>query len=264
MPTATMMVGNIGSGKSTLAAKLARRDNSVVLNMDSLQQMIGGGDYGRYDKEKKEVYRESEQAILETALDKGLSVVIDRTNMTAETRKNYIELVRLYTDQIICYDFGAGNEYTLRKRLDNPLGVPVTQWRDVHLRFHSTYERPNADEGFTSILKPPRYNFHAFDFDGTIVGNNFPEIGEVIDGTVERMNDLYADLSNIIIIWTCRSGDFVSQMKAFLQKSKIPFDYINENPLVSYGSPKIFAHRYYDDRNIQLPLNAIEKKEGQP
>ena len=61
--------------------------------------------------------------------------------------------------------------------------------------------------------------------------------------------DVWEDFDNIIIIWTCRSGDYLNQMRAFLLKNGIPFDFINENPIVDYGSPKVFANEYHDDRN---------------
>lgn len=48
------------------------------------------------------------------------------------------------------------------------------------------------------------------------------------------------------------SGDKLNRMRKFLIDEKIPFDFINENPLVDFGSRKIFAHEYYDDRNKKL------------
>ncbi len=57
------------------------------------------------------------------------------------------------------------------------------------------------------------------------------------------------EASKVVIIRTCRSGDYENQARKFLIDSKIPFDFINENPLFDTGSRKIFAHVYYDDRN---------------
>jgi len=50
-------------------------------------------------------------------------------------------------------------------------------------------------------------------------------------------------------LWTCRSGDYLDQMRKFLIDNSIPYDFINENPMVNFGSPKIYANKYYDDRN---------------
>ena len=116
-----------------------------------------------------------------------------------------------------------------------------------------SYEEPSVEEGFNLIIDAPKkFKFYAFDFDGTIVQNKFPDIGEIIDGTVDKMNKLWKDLANIIIVWTCRYSDVENEARAFLLKNKIPFDFINENPIVNYGSPKVFAHEYFDDRNMPL------------
>ena len=74
----------------------------------------------------------------------------------------------------------------------------------------------------------------------------------LIDGTVEKMNKLWGEISNVIIIWTCRSGDFLNLMSKYLLDNKIPHDFINKNPFVDYGSNKIFANEYYDDRNVMI------------
>jgi len=247
-----IFTGNIGSGKSFLASKFAKMGN-VIVNMDSIQQMVGGGEYGIYDKDKKDVYLSAENAIIESALKSGLSVVVDRTNMDRKRRKRFIEIGKKYAHEVVSINWGSGNSEYLNRRIKNSHGVPAETWRDVYSYMEKSYEPPSLDEGFDKIIVPPAmFKFHAFDFDGTIVENNFPAIGELINGTVEKMNDLWADLSNVIIVSTCRSGDYENQTRSFLLKNKIPFDFINKNPMFRTGSRKIFAHSYYDDRNFFL------------
>lgn len=239
----------IGSGKSLIASKLAKMNN-VIVNMDTIARMIGGGEYGLYDKEKKEIYHATEEVIITKALKQGFSVVIDRTNMDKKRRQRFINIGKQYAKEIIAYDWGSGSEEQLQRRLKYPQGVPVDTWRNVFEFMKKSYEIPTEDEGFSKIIKTPqKFKFYAFDFDGVIVENKFPEIGEIIDGTVNKINALYEDLANIIIVWTCRSGDFEHRIRDFMLKHKILFDFINENPIVDFGSRKIFAHEYYDDRN---------------
>lgn len=253
MSTMNIFIGNIGSGKSVLAHKLANM-GSVVFNMDAFQSMISGGDYGAYDNAKKDIYQEAENVTIRKALEAGLSVCIDRTNMDRKRRERFIKIGQEYGAKIVAYDWGAGEETkNISNRMKNPRGVPESQWREVFVFMQKAYEPPSLDEGFSEIIVPPeKYKFHAFDFDGTIVENKFPQIGEIINGTVDRINTLYSELSNIIIVWTCRGDDYTSQMRQFLIKHKIPFDFINENPVFDTGSRKIFAHEYYDDRNIPI------------
>ena len=252
MPQLSICIGNIGCGKSLLASKLAKMDY-VVVNMDTISMMIGGGEYGLYDSKKKEIYHAAENAAIETALKSGFSVVVDRTNMDRKRRKNFIETGKRHAAEIVAYDWGPGDSSEVDKRIESPNGIPAETWRNVYEFMKQSYEPPSLEEGFSQIIEvPQRFRFHAFDFDGTIVENKFPEIGEIIFGRVERMNQLWEDLSNIIIIWSCRNGDYENQMRAFLLKNKIPFDFINENPIFDTGSRKIFAHEYHDDRNCIL------------
>ncbi|MBC8460062.1 MAG: AAA family ATPase [Deltaproteobacteria bacterium] len=245
-----IMVGNIGSGKSLIASKFAQRGD-VVYNNDAVTRMIGGGQYGLYDTQKKEIYRVAEETTIITALSNNFHVVIDRTNMDRKRRERFIEIGKKYAKDIIAYDFGEGTNKGRDRRIKNGYGVPASVWQEVFEFMKQSYEEPALNEGFTEIIEmPQKYKFHAFDFDGTIVENKFPDIGEILDGTVNRLNKLFDELSNIIIIWSCRSGDYEAQMRKCLLDNRIPFDFINENPMVDYGGRKIFAHEYYDDRNV--------------
>lgn len=244
-----ILTGNIGSGKSLLASKYAKRGH-VVVNMDSIVKMIHGGEYGMYDVNKKPVYHKVEQECIRTALSLGFSVVVDRTNMKISDRKRYINIGKDYDIQIHSHDFGPGNKKTLKRRLKNPHGIPVSTWESVHKYMAGSYESSSLNEGLSSKDSGIKdFTFYAFDFDGTIVKNKFPEIGEPITKTCDLMHEIWADIRNIIIIWTNRSGDYENQARDFLVKNGIPFDFINENPLFETGSRKIFAHKYYDDRN---------------
>lgn len=244
----SIFVGNIGSGKSILAHKLAFQ-GSVVFNMDSFQQMVSGGQYGAYDVAKKEIYHAAEEITIRKALEAGLSVVVDRTNIDRKRRERFISIGKEYGAHIAAYDWGAGNSANIHNRLKAPRGVPARQWLEVYQTMQKYYEPPSLEEGFSEIIEAPsKYTFHAFDFDGTIVENSFPEIGEILSGTVSKMNYLYENLANIIIIWTCRNEDYSCHMRQFLLDHKIPFDFINENPIFDTGSKKIYAHFYYDDR----------------
>lgn len=249
MSTLSIFTGNIGCGKSLLASKFGKMGH-VVVNMDSLQQILAGGEYGLYDSKKKEVYHDIETMAIESALNNGFSVVIDRTNMDRKRRKIFIDIGKKYACEIISYNWGLGDSKGLDRRIKTPRGIPFQTWTDVYNFMNKSYELPSTDEGFDRIIEAPKkFIFHAFDFDGTIVEKKFPEIGEIISGQVECMNKLWENLSNIIIVWSCRSGDYENQMRSFLLKHEIPFDFINENPVFDTGSRKIFAHNYYDDRN---------------
>jgi len=109
----------------------------------------------------------------------------------------------------------------------------------------------------------------AFDFDGTVCENAFPEIGEI--GEEQRLVIEYLrarkEAGDRIILWTCREDlperAYLTEAVEWCRKKKIPVDYVNENPEFTFGYPekvrKIFAHVYIDDRSVN-PLSPEGKE----
>ncbi|MCP3685423.1 MAG: ATP-binding protein [bacterium] len=271
MSTVYMLVGNIGTGKSIIARKLSM-NGCIVVSMDNIQSSMHGGCYGMYDISCKDVYRSVERELITSCLKQNKDIVIDRTLVQKERRNGFIDLVSEYTNDIVCYDFGCGDENSLRRRVGDSRGVPVSIWESVHKFLMDNYEEPSKEEGFEIINKwyPKRYTMYKFDFDGTLVINAFPNIGELITGDVaERhgtldcvgiLRNAWKDFSNIVIIETSRSGDLEDQVRQFLHNNGIPYDFINDNPLFDTGSRKLFAHYCYDDRNVSIYRKGFEDK----
>lgn len=92
----------------------------------------------------------------------------------------------------------------------------------------------------------------AVDFDGTLVQNRFPLIGEVNktvwDAVIQAQKNGYK-----LILWSCRNGDALHDAVEFCSKKGLHFDAINDNideVKVMYGGDtrKVFADMYIDDR----------------
>ena len=99
----------------------------------------------------------------------------------------------------------------------------------------------------------------AIDFDGTIVKDQFPDIGEMVDGAKEAINQLYSD-GYTIIIWSCRTGIKKAEAINWLVMQGIKFHYFNKSSyenLKKYDfvdTRKVFANLYIDDRMLtKLP-----------
>lgn len=96
----------------------------------------------------------------------------------------------------------------------------------------------------------------AVDFDGTLVENKFPEIGDVnpvIWGAIEA----YKAMGWKIILWSCRTDDMLQAAVDFCAEHGLLFDAVNENlPEVQafyHGDTrKVFANMYLDDRSAAL------------
>lgn len=245
-------IGNIGTGKSLIARKYALKGYKVV-NMDSIVTMLDGGEFGRYDSTNAVIYRIIEKAILQELFEAERPVFLDRTCVNTIAREKYIIMAKEYGYKVTAIDFGSGDMASVQRRKEDNKGVSIEAWDSVHQKFKAIYEPASFKEDFDDIIEAPkRFHFYAFDFDGTMVENEFPRIGNQCPKTIEMIKTLYSELRNIIIIWTCRDNNLLLKMKEYLIDEKIPYDFINENPLFKTNSPKIFAHKYYDDRAIEI------------
>lgn len=104
----------------------------------------------------------------------------------------------------------------------------------------------------------------AIDFDGTIVADRFPEIGEPLFGVVESLLKL-REHGDKLILYTCREDtaerNYLSEAVDFCRQLGVEFDAINTNvpdsPYAHMGnSRKPYADFYIDDKAIQPQWSA--------
>ena len=92
----------------------------------------------------------------------------------------------------------------------------------------------------------------AVDFDGTLVKDEYPNIGSPNIKLINKLRRL--SKNNTLILWTCRTGDKLKEAVEFCLLCDLQFHYINENSkeiLEKYGnidSRKITADIYLDDK----------------
>lgn len=92
----------------------------------------------------------------------------------------------------------------------------------------------------------------AVDFDGCLVENCWPKIGEPNRVHFHTLCKRQRNGAKIIL-WTCRAGAALQEAVQFCHELGLDFDAINENiPEVveKFGGDtrKIYAHEYWDDR----------------
>ncbi|HBG39926.1 MAG TPA: hydrolase [Porphyromonadaceae bacterium] len=99
----------------------------------------------------------------------------------------------------------------------------------------------------------------AVDFDGTIVEDRYPAIGDLRPGAVEVLKRLRKE-GYLLILWTCRTGKELAQAVKFCAEAGIRFDAINENlryRVNEFGGSdprKVSVDLYIDDRGLtELP-----------
>ncbi len=102
-------------------------------------------------------------------------------------------------------------------------------------------------------MLPKDHLIIAVDFDGTIVEDNYPEIGDPKIFAFETLIELKKD-GHRLILWTYRNGVRLEEAVEFCRKKGIEFYAVNKNypEEVFEGkvSRKINADLFIDDRNI--------------
>lgn len=122
----------------------------------------------------------------------------------------------------------------------------------------------------------------AVDFDGTLVTDAWPEIGEPNTKLVSELKALQKDFGVKLILWTCRNNalerSMLNEALNFCTKHlNLKFDAVNDNikeaiSLTGQNTRKIYADLYIDDKSIphnqdmlywldSLGLNYIEVKD---
>lgn len=126
----------------------------------------------------------------------------------------------------------------------------------------------------------------ALDFDGTLAGHTFPEIGEPRDWLIKKAIHWRKD-GHKLILWTCREDvkandrtsyiprDYLTEAVEWCREKGLEFDAVNQqleeinDPMLKV-SRKIFADIYIDDRSgifndkeeVIINMNGINAFEG--
>jgi hypothetical protein len=95
---------------------------------------------------------------------------------------------------------------------------------------------------------------YAIDFDGTIVEDKYPEIGEPKRNRIDAILRLQSYGAKIIL-WTCRTGEQLQEAVKWCADRGLIFDAVNQNlPEVQakWGGDtrKVFCDMYIDDKNM--------------
>uniref|UniRef100_A0AC35U940 Bifunctional polynucleotide phosphatase/kinase n=1 Tax=Rhabditophanes sp. KR3021 TaxID=114890 RepID=A0AC35U940_9BILA len=133
-----ILVGLPASGKSTLAKKWENKYNYGVINRDTLNTQVKC------------------LTIANQMIEEGRSVVIDNTNMNAVSREKYIDLAKTHKISIRCFHFNLTPEHCIhnnafRQRIGTDRAHDRVD-KNVIWRLQRTYEKPELDEGFESIV----------------------------------------------------------------------------------------------------------------
>lgn len=101
----------------------------------------------------------------------------------------------------------------------------------------------------------------AVDFDGCLVTNKYPEVGEPIEKNIAKLKAEQEEGARVIL-WTNRRDEFLEDAVAFCELHEIHLDGVNENlpdiiELFGGDCRKVFANEFWDDRAVRMDESDI-------
>jgi predicted kinase len=146
-PELEILVGMIASGKSTYC-KMRAREGAVIINDDSITMALHANQYGLYNKKYKMLYKAIEMDIITQALGMGIDIVVDRPNLSKETRARYISLARALEVQAVgvVFEMFKPEVHAKRRTIADARGNDYKTWLEI-ANFHlSKFQEPTLDE----------------------------------------------------------------------------------------------------------------------
>lgn len=156
MPKCTLLVGVPGSGKSTwLNQNISDRDR--IVSTDNIIDALGKVYDFTYDEIFRETIRFADMVMVKWMLESaeaGDNLYIDRTNLTAKSRAQFINKLKKYGYEFECVVFPEVGSEALSKeewkrRLNSRPGKTIPQ--EALDRMVYSYEIPLMSEGFKKI-----------------------------------------------------------------------------------------------------------------
>jgi predicted kinase len=148
-----ILVGMIASGKSTYARKRAD-EGALVISHDDLTEMLHAR--YRYEPGLRDCYVEMLKALARVALGHGRDLVVDRTHLTREARRVWIEFAGAFGVPIVAVVFPIESPvvHARRRFSADPRGRPCEEWLEVAIYHHgqATADPIDESEGFDEIV----------------------------------------------------------------------------------------------------------------
>lgn len=151
-----ILIGICGSGKSTWSKNFVsdsqRGQNTVIINKDKIREML----FGRYifKPSMEELVHDLSVKDALKALNYGINIIIDETNITKERREKWIDIVKkeMSCDIKIVYVYFTENQRNLENRMKDPRGTSSKKWEAVIESMKNRFEVPTEDELYDELI----------------------------------------------------------------------------------------------------------------
>jgi len=151
--TVYILVGAIASGKTTFAKKKAK-EGMIIINDDSIVNMLHCNNYKLYSEYLKPLYKSIENIALQMAIALGRDVIIDRPNYSKGMRRRYIAIAKSLDAKVafVIFPKRTNEVHAERRVASDGRGFLYEDWLEVAKRHDELFEQVSLDEGADEII----------------------------------------------------------------------------------------------------------------
>jgi len=160
-----LMVGLPASGKSTYTQKLAKEYNATILSSDKLREELYGDT--KDQEHNDEVFAELHRRVKDL-LSQGINVIYDACNISYKKRKSFLEGLKSFNCEKICYLVATPYEKCLEQNKLRERQVPDYVIKRMYLNFYI----PQYYEGWQKINIINNFNKEDFNLNTLFYGEN--------------------------------------------------------------------------------------------
>lgn len=151
-----VLIGLPAAGKSTWRNQfLSDKDDFVVASSDDIIDRMCAEKGITYNDGFKDFIGPASsefKAVLAGALRDKKSVIVDRTNMTVNGRKQYVQMARRAGYKLIAVDFRIAVEEAIKRMVVRAEKESKYIPLNIMYSMNESYKEPTIEEGFDEIL----------------------------------------------------------------------------------------------------------------
>lgn len=165
-----MMQGPPAGGKSTKARELYEEDrlNRVIVNRDAIRD--SRGDY--WVPEQEQYISKLEEYAVRSAIESGLSPIIDATNLNPKTIQKWVDIAKEYLVDLTTIECVVPYKEALERDSKRERSVGVKVLRNFYKKYYPHLIAPMSDERKMLEWDPNKQKSIIVDVDGTLALRN--------------------------------------------------------------------------------------------
>lgn len=157
MPEMIILIGPPAAGKTTIRDRITQssgKEYTIVSSDDLLDQYAAenGTTYDKVFRDQIKPMTAKMNEILSDALRSGENIIVDRTNMSKKSRKQFIDKAKQYNYRLIAVTVKTPDpKEHARRLLDRSRSEGKTIPPEIVKSMMNSFEEPTKEEGFDEI-----------------------------------------------------------------------------------------------------------------